>query len=341
MNIIIEKIPIINQQLQLFNSSINVLINKQNEYGNSIKRYSNKNYNIQIDGNVTLEKKEELETMMDQLEDINTRSSLMLEDVNEFLEKTIQLKQNIEEMKQKYLKIKEFSQEKLKSFAESLVEYCNNIQHEEIKKNPQNTDNTENKVIEEIFLLKSQYDKYTKHEKLDEILKENEIKQLQQWTGKKCREIMFDSNHDNWAMNTSVFNDKIVNTKELTFIIKDTKNNIFGYYLSTENGLDKCDSWIETNCDTFLFSLRSNGRIKEMMKFEIKNINNGCLLKPNADNVLISLGSGSIYLYKKNCKEQSCCYQHKQSHFDYHGINNALCGSHKFKPKRIIVIEMK
>ena len=53
MNKIIENIPQINQQLQQYKSSIDVLINQQNEYNNSIKRYSNKNFEYETPENIT------------------------------------------------------------------------------------------------------------------------------------------------------------------------------------------------------------------------------------------------------------------------------------------------
>ena len=46
MNKIKENIPQINQQLEQFKTSLDIIINQNNEYVNSIKRYSNKNYEI-------------------------------------------------------------------------------------------------------------------------------------------------------------------------------------------------------------------------------------------------------------------------------------------------------
>ena len=44
-----------------------------------------------------------------------------------------------------------------------------------------------------------------------------QIKQLEEWTRLKCGEVLFDSNKDDWAENTSVFNDRIVGKKHLVF----------------------------------------------------------------------------------------------------------------------------
>ena len=56
------------------------------------------------------------------------------------------------------------------------------------------------------------------------------------------------------------------------------------------------------------------------------------------DDRLILLGD--IVLAKENWKNQSFCYQ-DEDHFDYHGIDFALCGKIGWIPKRILVIQMK
>ena len=79
------------------------------------------------------------------------------------------------------------------------------------------------------------------------------------------------------------------------------------------------------------------------MKFEIKDLKyGGYVLCEKSDEFLIYLGD--IVLCKENCKNYSLCYQN-ENEFDYHGIENALCGKtgniKPFKPKRILVIQMK
>ena len=50
MNKTKQIIPQINNQLEQFKSSIDVIIQQNNEYFNSIKRYSNKTFDIEING---------------------------------------------------------------------------------------------------------------------------------------------------------------------------------------------------------------------------------------------------------------------------------------------------
>ena len=92
----IEKIPKINNQLQQFTSSITTLINQNNEYANAIKRYSNKTHEIEINGNeLNNEQKTEIENLIDQLDEINKRNDIAIQNVNAFLNKINQLKENI------------------------------------------------------------------------------------------------------------------------------------------------------------------------------------------------------------------------------------------------------
>ena len=66
--------------------------------------------------------------------------------------------------------------------------------------------------------------------RIDEIivfhkLTKEEMKQIEEWTGKKCSEIIFDSDKDNWDVNTSDFDAKIMNKSHLVFVIEDEENN--------------------------------------------------------------------------------------------------------------------
>ena len=90
-----------------------------------------------------------------------------------------------------------------------------------------------------------------------------------------------------------------------------------------------------------MFNLRSkNNRLKEPMKFEIKDLYfGGIYLCTKSDYRLITLGN--IELFKENINNESYCGQ-DEDNFDYHGIEKALCG--KIKPDcftpRILVIQM-
>ena len=175
-------------------------------------------------------------------------------------------------------------------------------------------------------------------------LDDDEKAQLEIWTMKEINEVIFDSDNDDWNVNTSVFDQKLMNKKQLVFLIEDEENNKFGYYLSTQIEPNRYNHFVRTDNNTFIFSLKSNGRLNQMMKFEIKDIDGGYEMKQNHHNVLIHLGFGSdgaIHLKKFNSKSESYCVN--SDSFNWHGMENALTGKPsfgKFTPRRIVVIEM-
>ena len=86
-----------------------------------------------------------------------------------------------------------------------------------------------------------------------------------------------------------------------------------------------------------------NNRLPKPMKFEIKSLRTGgiCLLNKPSD-YLITLGD--IHLKKQKTFYRSDC-EYFNEQFEYHGIENALCGktrnSNGFTIKRFLVIQMK
>ena len=116
----------------------------------------------------------------------------------------------------------------------------------------------------------------------------------------------------------------------------------FGYYLNTEV-IEVYGYNVETDNKSFEFNLQSKyNRLKQPMKFEIKNLIKGgiYLWEKSTEHDLITLGD--IYLRKENKKNESYCWQN-ESYFNYHGIEKALCGktgrnNEFFSPKRILTI---
>ena len=174
-----------------------------------------------------------------------------------------------------------------------------------------------------------------------------EMNQLEQWTELTCEAVIFDSDIDDWSKGTSVFNSRIENRSQLMFVVEDEKNNKFGYYFNARvlpHSLQG-NGWTGADEKTFVFSLKSNGRINGMKKFEIRDIRYGIFGCSNGDACLISLGRGTdIGLMKKHSKSSCWCNQ-ECSNFNYEGINTGLCGPNpmetNFTPKRITVIQMK
>ena len=151
----------------------------------------------------------------------------------------------------------------------------------------------------------------------------------------------------------SLSNERTIGRKQLAFLIEEEGGGEkFGYYLNTEV-IEKRDEYgfyklTETDNNSFLFNLESNGSLEIPMIFEIIDTEYGVYkLWDKSDAYFIWLGN--IWLMKENNKnEPYCCQDDKR--FEYHGIENALCGKEPerplfggmiFTPKRILVIQMK
>ena len=167
------------------------------------------------------------------------------------------------------------------------------------------------------------------------------MKQLEEWTKKKCSELLFDSTVDNWSYNTSVFDSKLMNKSNLIFIVEDTDNNKFGYYFNgtlTNNGCFKCSG-------SFMFTLKANNRNSGMYKFEQKETSTGLCVSDKSHSWFLHIHAGFI-MYKANSHEKQYIAEWTD-HFDFHGMTNVYFAnstgtSHKyFTPKRITVVQMK
>ena len=100
----------------------------------------------------------------------------------------------------------------------------------------------------------------------------NQLIQIEEWTGLKCKEILFDSDIDNWSKNSSTFDSKIKGRKQLVFIVEDTEGNKFGGYIDAiiDKYWDFDTQTRITDSKSFVFSLESNGRLNGMKKFNIE-----------------------------------------------------------------------
>ena len=126
----------------------------------------------------------------------------------------------------------------------------------------------------------------------------------------------------------------------LIFVIEDTNNNKFGGFVSST--ITKCDTWINDS-NSFLFSLKSNGRLNNMKQFKITEPQYGFWMwNQSYQYYLFKLGRDDIVICKKNYNNGGWC---DETSYNYEGISNALYGksgsNNLFTPKRFIVIQMK
>ena len=135
------------------------------------------------------------------------------------------------------------------------------------------------------------------------------------------KKMIFDSTKDDWKINTSVFDSKILNKKQLIFIVEDTEGNKFGGYINEK--IDKIreepgDEIIDSK--SFVFSLESNGRLNCMKKFNIKQPQYAFRMFSESYYRLFSIGLSDIYISKKGSKHY--CFQ--SSLFNYEGIEKYI-----------------
>ena len=178
---------------------------------------------------------------------------------------------------------------------------------------------------------------------------QKEIQIIENLSKLQIQEIIFDNQIHNWKQGESEFDSLIVNKKNICILIEDEENNIFGevitqpiqQYSYFENGQIK--GYSNSDERAFLFSLQSNGRIKEPMKFEIDYSKraNAFWLFPKDDKQLFGIGGCDIIINKEEYKNECCCFQFT---FQYKQYKDVLIGkqgkTNPFTVKRILVFQM-
>ena len=191
-----------------------------------------------------------------------------------------------------------------------------------------------------------------------DFLEDYQIGNLEYLIQRKCREVIFDSDVDDWSVESSVFEDRVVGKKDLVFIVEEEEyGSIFGYYHSPVI-IDPETYWEEYS-NFFEFNLNDE------RKYESKHNYSDLCLGGKSSKMLISMGD--ITLWKKEIKNLSDCEESIQrSKYDYgdgtsfslkHVSHQLLCGKANytienyyfdnavdisyncFTPKRIVVVE--
>ncbi|BFU22320.1 predicted protein [Entamoeba histolytica] len=276
------------------------------------------------------------------IEECNSDEETLSKTRNELIDNIISIEEMVMENKlfrapQERDKItKEFNKKKEK-WKKQYSDYL------ERKKRKEEDEEKERMRQEEERKRKEEERKKQEEERLQRMKGMNTMEEMlliEEWTNRKVGNILFDSDNDNWNKDISVFDQRMMNKEHIIIIIEDEDGNKFGGYVNEKiNKVDECIN----DSKSFVFSLESNGRMKGMMKFDIKLQEYAFCLYNQSHDRLFEFGFGyfgfcDIRVYKENNKTKSWCYQFS---FEYEGIENALCGNHDFTPKRIIVIEMK
>ena len=352
-----ELILSVNLKLHQFKTTIDVMVKQNNEYYNSIKKLSEmSNSSTQTTSHKrrgNIDERTESENMIDQLEDIQRRNETNIEMIDEYMSKLNDIGIEMNLLKTEYFNDKLVCEEKMREIVKFAVE---TLQTEELKKvydDMKKPDNEKIKITPSFLDLSYSFNSQSFTQpfmlQVEEPLTPMQQSQIEDWTGMKCGNILFNSTIDNWSENTSVLNDRIVGKKQLIFLIEtEERREKFGYYLNTR--VVDNDEWKETDRKSFEFNLDTTGRLGQAMKYELLNkTQGGYHLYKKSDQLLLWLGD--IVLYKNNKKSDSYCFELAEN-FNYHDIPHALCGSNKltmnmgfsgdhFTPRRLLVYQMR
>ncbi|BFU20722.1 hypothetical protein EHI2019_001026100 [Entamoeba histolytica] len=58
------------------------------------------------------------------------------------------------------------------------------------------------------------------------------INQIEEWTNRRVGDKIFDSDKDDWKVNTSVFESRLMSKEHIIIIIEDEDGNKFGGYVN-------------------------------------------------------------------------------------------------------------
>ncbi|BFU23053.1 predicted protein [Entamoeba histolytica] len=330
---------LINKNKQFFEEVVETLPNNQKSIDDVTKNYqyylgSIKNEVFEIKDNETYsEAIKRGEGIFDRIDETERRRKLVIEKSQETINQ-IEIKLVREKMERIIQECKS-DEETLGKARNELIDKIISIEEmimkDKIIKIPEETDT----ITTEFNKKKEEWEKHYYSDYLEMKKRKEEFKQLEEWTNRKVRSILFDSNIDDWNKNTSVFDQRIINKEHIIIIIEDEDGNKFGGYVNS-----KIDKYCYINdSKSFVFSLKSNGRMKGMKKFDIKQTQYAFYLNNQIQDCLFKFGFGNdIFVCKENYKTKSWC---EQQSFEYNEIENALCGKFFFTPKQIIVIEMK
>ena len=173
----------------------------------------------------------------------------------------------------------------------------------------------------------------------DNILIDNSSKsKIEEWTNRKIKSIVFDSDKDNWDSGKN-FSNYIIGKSNLLFIIDDMENNRFGGYINSK--ITSIDTFIKDQ-NAFIFSLKSNNRLPGPAKFDIKHPNSAFISITTHKRYIFAFGGG--YDIKLDSKKTADQANSNPSSYDFGNNKNALYGKiypNRFTPKKWVVYQME
>ena len=150
-------------------------------------------------------------------------------------------------------------------------------------------------------------------------LKPEQLQQLEEWTGLKGKELIFDTETD--TFDTLLLNKKIIGRRNLVFCVEDWNNEMFGGFITNQIS-DQCCTKIKMEEKSFMFNLESQGRLQGPMKFEIKSESEAYYRMSDSYDMLFHIGDLAIFDDSHGCRNSQVI--ENSDNFDYHGIESAL-----------------
>ncbi|KAL7720518.1 TLDc domain-containing protein [Entamoeba marina] len=173
----------------------------------------------------------------------------------------------------------------------------------------------------------------------------NSMGMLKQWSCKNTFKIIFDSKVDGDGDNY-VLHDRVMNRRNLYFIISDNKGNIYGGYVG--NKIHKSGSYSShhdksfiRDKNAFVFSLIRNGEDKNTQYFMRQNEDRAFILNNDSDSRLFTFGI-DVHVYPIGI-EKSRNFCNNNCYFNFNTEDKALTdllSPKYFEVHRIIVIQM-
>ena len=178
-------------------------------------------------------------------------------------------------------------------------------------------------------------------------LTENEFKNIEAFTKCYVKEVLFDSRNDNYALNTSTFDDKIFGKENLVFFVSDQIGNSIAVHIrskinqiSTIQNNMMIDRRITDGEAFIFFPTQASFNLLRPLSCDIKPAGIPCAFTLYQKNypVLFEVGVGDLIVMKQNTKQSTSRENMYQQLLWGQMTRENL--TYSFNPKSIIVLQM-
>ena len=168
-------------------------------------------------------------------------------------------------------------------------------------------------------------------ENVKEYLSQEELKSLENDSGKYIGKVLFDSTKDDWNIESSIFFESLEFENMFVIVIQTTEGSKFGCWISKM--INQRGKYI-SDPNSFLFKF-NNDQIEKYFPIDKLNVLKiGC----SRDDELFCIGKGDVVIKKYHQKDKCSC---KQTSFHYEKKQNALIGRKgTFEIEKFIVYKM-